>query len=214
MKVFRIEKSISIAAVVVILICVTVWAANIILISQSSHSSDIPTYNQIPSAEILQRDIGILANIKNSYSNGYTFKSGHIAENINVFDNNETQSYKGLACVYEKDSQELCVFIEPLLVVKEKIADQSSINYNNCDLVYYSYQNKIVPSDYIMTEQDKKDEESGKYVFSYGSDEVSIFYVQIVVWTNNGINFEIIDNAKAVSKDEIIQMARETIDYQ
>ena len=31
---------------------------------------------------------------------------------------------------------------------------------------------KFVPPDYEMTEQDKEDEASGKYIFSYGTDEV------------------------------------------
>ena len=60
--------------------------------------------------------------------------------------------------------------------------------YNGIDLYFSSDAYKFVPEDYEMTEQDKQDEASGKYVFSCGSkkEEVAQFKYD---WTEDGIYY-------------------------
>ena len=212
-KIHRIKKAVLIAAIIVVLSNVTALAANFVAVSRSSHSS-VPTYKKTPATEVLERDIGIPVNIKNSFDNGYTFKRAYITENEDVFDNNEKNEYSGLVCKYVKDGEELSVSVEPQTFETERTDALDSLIYKDCELIYYSYQNKIVPPDYKMSEQDKEDEKAGKYVFSWGSDEVTIADVQIVTWAYNGVNFGITDISSAVSKDEIMEMAKELIDWQ
>ena len=60
-------------------------------------------------------------------------------------------------------------------------------NVDGVDVYYHSYTNKLVPPDYKMTDEDKKAEENGELVFSYGSSEVEIKEVQSVSWKKDGM---------------------------
>ena len=57
-----------------------------------------------------------------------------------------------------------------------------------------------------------KDEESGKYVFSYGSDRVEISQVQGVEWEQDGIYYNITEIDSPLDKQGLINMAKEVID--
>ena len=70
----------------------------------------------------------------------------------------------------------------------------------------------VSPADYQQTEQDMKDEESGKYVFSYGADEVEISQVQGVEWEQDGIYYNITAIDSPLDKQGLINMAKEVID--
>ena len=79
---------------------------------------------------------------------------------------------------------------------------------------YISYQNKIVPSDYKLTAEDEADKRSGRYVFSYGSDEVEIIDVQLIEFAYQGLNYSMCTFNNSLTRDALVQMAREFIDYQ
>ena len=76
-KHLKISKIAAVAAAVMIL-SLSVWAANVLITSRGAQSSNIPSYNSVPTAETLQDDIGISSKILNNFSNGYTFDSGYI----------------------------------------------------------------------------------------------------------------------------------------
>ena len=85
-------------------------------------------------------------------------------------------------------------------------------DYNGIAIAYISYVNKVVPADYQQTEQDMKDEESGKYVFSYGAEKVEISQVQGVEWEQDGIYYNITAINSPLDKQGLIDMAKEVID--
>lgn len=68
-KKIKLSKIAAIAAAAIMLLGITAFATTIILSSRSGHSYNIPTYNSVPNAEILQRDIG-LCRIFQRFSNG------------------------------------------------------------------------------------------------------------------------------------------------
>lgn len=84
-------------------------------------------------------------------------------------------------------------------------------NYNGIDLYYVSYANKFVPADYKMTEQDKKDKLSGKYVFSYGSSKEEISQVKDLEWMQDGIYYSFLGIDSDRSQDELVKMAEQVI---
>ena len=86
--------------------------------------------------------------------------------------------------------------------------------YKNSEIRYVSYVNKLVPSDYRPTEQELLDEKKGKYVLSYGADTVRTIKVQILSWKYNGLNYSICALDNDITVDELVEMAKETIDYQ
>ena len=79
------------------------------------------------------------------------------------------------------------------------------------DIYYFSYTNKIVPPDYKMTDEDKKAEENGELVFSYGSSKVEICEVQSVTWRINGIQYQLLQIDGKLSGKELVDMAAEVI---
>lgn len=100
----RALRTAAVAAAAAVILCISAFAANIILTGRSGHSSSIPSYYSAPNPGTLLDDVGFSAVIPDSFSNGYTFKSGHIAENEDYDeDGNLFESYKGLSCVYVKD---------------------------------------------------------------------------------------------------------------
>ncbi len=62
-----------------------------------------------------------------------------------------------------------------------------------------------------MTDDDKKAEENGELVFSYGSSKVEISEVQSVSWRNNGIQYQLLQIDGKLSAKELVDMAAEVI---
>ncbi len=62
-----------------------------------------------------------------------------------------------------------------------------------------------------MTDEDKKAEDSGELVFSYGSSEVEIIEVQSVSWTTDDMHYELMQIDGKLSTDELADMAAEII---
>lgn len=62
-----------------------------------------------------------------------------------------------------------------------------------------------------MTEQDKEDEASGKYVFSYGTDEVEIQTMRQVMWKDGNVMFSLLDSEGTTDMDELVSMAEDVI---
>lgn len=215
MQRIRISKVIALAAAVLALFGISVFAASVIVSSRSGHSSNIPDYYSVPTRQTLRRDIGIQLDVIDTFSNGYRFKSGHIMHNQDTDkDGHILEQYKGLNCIYAHDGDDVYLYVDASVSGNQLDDVETAEVYKDCELKYYAYANKIVPGDYVLTEQDKRDKEEGKYVFSYGSDSIELHEAQGLVWECGRLNysFGVIDNG--ITKDELIQMAKEVIDHQ
>ena len=211
----RTAKAVAFIAAIIMLLGISVFAAAVISGGISGHSSNIPTYYSVPARQKLERDIGIQFNVIDAFSNGYHFKSGHIVHNeLHDMDGNVTEKFKGLECKYQSDSNMISFYAEAPNAYSETDILETSETYKDADLKYVSYLNKIVPGNYELSEQDKKDKESGKYVFSFGSQDIELLEVQEIQWEYNGIAYSLCAIDVSITKDELIQMAKEAIDYQ
>ena len=214
-KTIKFKRVLVIAAAAILMLGITVIAASIILGAREGHISTEPTYYNVPTVSELNKDIGISVKVLEKYTNGYVFKAGHISE-LTDYDteNSIIGKYKGLYCSYENNGDTISLDIDrgifPELGSNEKVVDE----YKNSEIRYVSYINKVVPGDYKLTEQDVIAEKSGKYVLSYGADELKIIKVQILSWTYNGLNYSICALDNDITVDELVEMAKETIDYQ
>ena len=85
---------------------------------------------------------------------------------------------------------------------------------NGTNLYYVHYINKLVSDDYELTEQDKKDQISGKVVFSYDDSaaQIEVSQVQSVNWNKDGIQYDLLQIDGKLSAGELADMAREVID--
>ena len=70
MRRVRMSRAAVIAAAVIMLFGITVYAASVIYGGISGHSSNIPTYYSVPTREALGRDIGIELNVVDVFSSG------------------------------------------------------------------------------------------------------------------------------------------------
>ena len=178
-----------------------------------SVTSNIPTYRTIPSNEKINKDLGFTPKLIEKFKNGYVFKSGHISKTEGLDENKEVVGKSKVASFeYKKDNNRLTLFMEGKMLGESDKNEELVENYNGVDLYYYSYTNKIVPADYKMTEQDKLDEKSGKFVFSYGSSKTEIYKQTFVNWKDGDVYYSFLATDSDLTKDDLVKMAKEIID--
>lgn len=182
------------------------------LFSIVGSTSKIPTYNTIPKVEQINKDFGFNPKLVDKFDNGYIFKNGYTVNNEG-FDEQENSlgKTKSLHFDYTKGNDKLSLYMEDKMLGERSKEEAVVDTYNNIDLYYHSYANKLVPEDYKMTEQDKKDEASGKYVFSFGSEDIEISEVQSLNWEQNGVYYSFLVTDSDLSQDELVKMAHQVI---
>ena len=168
-------------------------------------------YDALPSEEQYIADVGYAPILIESFENGYTYKTGHVMNN-EVYDNagEQTDTFKSAIFSYEKNGDEL-IFSQDK--AQSGISPQGSIvaDVDGCKIYYHSYKNMVVPEGYELSEEEKSAENSGKLIFSYGSEEVSEYTVQSVQWSENGVQFMLMQMNGKLSADELVAMAKEAI---
>ena len=208
----RSKKKISvIAAVVVLALGTTVFAASGIISKWYSSSSSDPEYKSLPTAQQVKKDIGYDAVLIGEFENGYAFKDGSIVNNnLADEDGNSVEKFKSVSFDYEKNGDTV-IFSQDKFNSKIDMDGNVIKTVDGTDIYYYSYTNKIVPADYKMTDEDKKAETDGELVFSSGSSDVRISEVQSVTWVKDNIQYQLMQMDGALSRDELVEMAEEVI---
>jgi len=214
-KTGSIKKKIIITLAATLVIGTSVFAAGKIsgkIYSITSCSSSIPTYTTIPTVEQLKKDFKFNPKLINKFDNGYAFVNGYTVNNKGLDEEgNSVEKTKSLDFTYKKGNDKLSLYMENGRLGERSKKEIVIATYNGLDLYYNSYANKLVPADYKLTEQDKQDKLSGKYVFSYGSDKVEISQVQSLNWMQDGINYSFLGINSNISKDELVKMAQQVI---
>lgn len=189
----------------------------------SGSSTSFPNYTEIPAAEKLQKDIGITPKIVSEFSNGYKFDGAVKVNNkiqnsvdgeisVSIDEEGKEEEYKSLSIRYTNGDNKINISTDP--AEYDIDADMTETeNYNGISIMYNSFNNKFVPADYQKTKQDIKDEEDGKYVFSYGTDGIEIHNVQGVTWVQDGIKYHINAMDSPLGQDDLTAMAKEIIDF-
>ncbi len=178
-----------------------------------SDSSNIPTYTSLPTIQQVKDDFGFNPKLMEIFNNGYIFDNGYTVNNEALDEKgNSLGKSKSLEFSYEKDNDKVMLGMENKMLGEKSEKEVLVDNYKDIELNYTSYANKCVPPDYKMTAQDKKDEASGKYVFSYGSSKIEIYQFQHLNWEQDGIYYYLMARDSDLSKDELVKMAHEVID--
>lgn len=191
----------------------------------SGSSTAFPNYREIPTAEKLEKDIGITPKIVEEFSNGYEFNGAVKVRNavedlvdgntrvVVTDENGKEQKFKSLSIRYKNGDDRIDLNADPAEYCLYMDREETE-NYNGISLSYNAYTNKLVPGNYVQTEQDIKDEEEGKYVFSYGSEDIEIYEVQGLSWVQDGIYYHICAIDSPLGQDDLIAMAKEVIDFE
>ena len=205
------KKILLAAAVATLALGTTAFAAGGIISNWYGSSSSIPDYKSLPTEEQVVKDVGHEAVLINEFGNGYTFKDGNIVNNdLADEDGNSVEKFKSLSFEYEKDGDRV-IFSQDKFDSEMGMYGDVIKTVGDTDLYYFSYTNKFVPADYEMTDEDKKAEESGELVFSYGSDKVKVSEVQSVTWVKDGVQYQLMQIDGKLSPDDLAEMAEEVL---
>lgn len=212
MKKKSIKRSMIFVTAIVMALGLTAFASGKIG-SIVSSSSSIPDYKKMPTQEEVTKEFGFSPKLVEAFENGYAFSGGSIVKG-NMVDNdgNSMGKFKSLDIEYEKSGDAISLSMEQVVDSEWYTQVGTPTDYNGVSLYYGSYENKSVPGDYELTEQDKQDEASGKYVFSYGSDEIELVKVQSVTWQQDGIGYCLLGMDTNLNQAELTKMAQEIVD--
>lgn len=208
----KLKKKAVLAAVAAALILgITAIAASGIVSTWIGVSSSMPDYKTLPTAERVKKDIGYDAVLIDGFANGYTFADGSIVKNVLKDENGKnTEKFKSVSFRYEKDGDRV-FFSQNKHNAATKQEGEIVATAGDTDIYYYSYTNKIVPPDYKMTDEDKKAEQSGELVFSYGASTIEISKVQSVTWKKDDAEYCLMQIDGKLSADGLTAMAKEII---
>ena len=196
-----------IAAAAVLVLGITVFAANGIISNWYSSSSSEPDYKTLPTIEQAVKDVGYAPVLIESFDNGYIFDSGKIVKNVLTdADNNSVEKFKSFSCQYTKDGDAVILSQEKYNSEMQNSGTLIS-SENGTDIYFMGYTNKVVPASYEMTEDDKKAEQNGELIFSYGSDKVSIIEVRGISWVMNDMHLSLMQMDGKLSADDLVWMA-------
>lgn len=203
------KKVVSLIAAAAVLACLgTAFAAGGLGGWYSSATTEFESvYDSAPIAE----ELGFAPVLIDVFENGYSYSSGRAADNtITEDDGKVKEEFKSAFFIYEKDGDQVWFSQDRSDSINVEKGELVS-TVDGVDIYYYSYNNKIVPADYEMTDEDIAAEESGELIFSWGSDDVREAVVQSVQWRVGDIAFTLVQMDGALSADELTAMAEEAI---
>lgn len=146
------------------------------------------------------------------FSNGYKFEVGYPSVGkATDADGNTIKEYTSFAVEYKNGDSEIVFFTEPNADVVDMPTDCETVDVDGTTVYTMEDKYKFVPPDYEMTEQDKEDEASGKYIFSYGTEEVEIQNVKQVMWKEGSVICTILEQTGTLDMDELVSMAEEVM---
>ena len=146
------------------------------------------------------------------FSNGYKFEVGYPSVGkATDADGNTIKEYTSFAVEYKNGDSEIVFFTEPNADVVDMPTDCETVDVDGTTVYTMEDTYKFVPPDYEMTEQDKEDEASGKYIFSYGTDEVEIQNVKQVMLKEGSVICTILEQTGTLDMDELVSMAEEVM---
>lgn len=145
---------------------------------------------------------------------GHNFKSAQPVDTSDIDEaGNKTNNHKEISFYYESDKGILSLNTSPIVRdgdYKEGSYDEI-IDYSDTKLYYHSFHYKSVPPEYIPSEEDKKQEKSGKLMIGYGSDKVETKKSQSIIWNEKGITYHLMDMGAEINKNNFIAMAKQVI---
>ncbi|WP_026510912.1 hypothetical protein [Butyrivibrio sp. LC3010] len=162
----------------------------------------------------LEEEAGIDVKALDAYESGYTFRSMSINNITSYDDNNEATKYKGISISYEKEglSKPIGLYMESSIYASDGKMDYIECrNIDGVDVYYKLTQYKWVPSDYELTDEDKKRMDEGSLQISVGSQKVSETTVTNLTWTLDGVYYDIVYTEGAIPSDELYEIAEEII---
>ncbi len=208
------KKFALIAVAATFILGITVFASSGIITSIVGSSSAKPDYTSLPTSQQLIDDIGYSSDLIETFENGYVFHDGSVVQNALKDDSNNTvEKFKSLTLRYEKGENTVNFSIEKF---NSEMPESDNPIAKNGDINIYarSFVHKIVPENYVKTDEELAAESKGEIVFAYdGENHVVESNFISVSWEKDGIRYNLMQNDGDLSVDELIEMANEIIEY-
>lgn len=215
MKIKKRTRYIFLAAALICLLSITVYAAELLNIQsyQSGSSKIFKKYSEINKA-LAQAELQAV--IPETFANGYRFQSAKV-QDVDAMDENGEQvlTFKELI-VYYKDEQGQMLALRLREDLEELPKDErtpaSEKTVGGVELSFYQDIYRFVPEDYqLSAEEQEWADQPGHYV-SYGADEVQEKIASFLLWTENDINYSLMNLGwEAFEADTLFMMAEEMI---
>ncbi|KAF5060385.1 hypothetical protein [Anaerotignum sp.] len=212
MKLFSVKKTrgILVACMLLAFTSITCFAAA--KIASYTTQSTNGTFAEYPSENEVKKEAGFVPKYVDELAGGYTFYNGGVGEsNAQAEDGSAVVTLKTANFSYKNGDSTVNLLVDNGIMPGTDENGEIVKISDNVEGRYFSDMYKIVPPDYVMTEQDKADSESGKYVFSYGSEEVEVLHMQQICWEDNGMSYALINSDDAVDKAALVKMAGEIV---
>lgn len=151
--------------------------------------------------------------IPESLSNDLNFLNGHISKVRGVGDDNiEVMEYPQAYASYGKNKQvTLTCHVHQEALAEENDQAAKKEVYHNVTMTVSSQSYLFLPPDKEPSQEDKKLEEEGKLMISYGSSEEERKVYQMVSWSENGIDY-LLFTFDEFGLEPLTGMARDIID--
>lgn len=208
-------RYIFLAAALICLLSITAYAAGLLNIQsyQSGSSNIFDKYSEINKA---LAQAGLQADIPERFANGFRFQSAKV-QDVDAMDENGEQvlTFKELIAYYKDEQGQmlaLCLRGNLEELPKDERTPASGKTVGGVELSFYRDIYRFVPEDYQLSEEEKEwADQPGHYV-SYGADEVQEQIATFLLWTENGINYSIMNLGwDAFEADILFMMAEEMI---
>lgn len=202
-------------AALICLLSVTVYAAELLNI-HSYYSGSSKIYQKYSQLSQAYARVGFRAAIPEAFANGFCFHRAEV-QDVNAMDENGEQvlTFKELI-VYYKDEQGQMLALRLREDLEELPKDErtpaSTKTVGAVELSFYQDIYRFVPEDYQLSEEETKwADQPGHYV-SYGADEVQEKIATFLLWTENGINYSLMNLGRDdFEADTLFMMAEEMI---
>lgn len=204
------------AAALICLLSITAYAAELLNIRTYRTGGDSKIYQEYSELNQAYARVGFHAAIPEVFANGFRFQSAAV-QNVDAMDENGKRvlTLKELNVYYKNEQGQMLALnlhrnLEEL--PKDERTPASGKTVDGVELEFYQDIYRFVPEDYQLSEEEKAwADQPGHYV-SYGADEVREEIATFLLWTENGINYSIMNlGFDAFDADTLFMMAEEMI---
>lgn len=208
------KKFIVIAAAAVFVLSIgAVTASRLVNVTSiEGHSTALSLYSEPPTEEQLINDIGYTCDTISAFSNGYAYNSGRPSSNALKDGSDTVEEYKGLDLTYTNGENKIYLNVD---AHETYLPETGNLHSENGGVQIYAthFINKIIPEDYVKSEEELAAVERGELNFAYdGGNTVEEYSINHVNWTKDGINYSLMQMNGELTVDEIVEMANELID--
>lgn len=217
-KKMGVRKTVIIAAACVMIFGITAAATGVVTNVVSHNRPDTRT-SDLADLEKMEDKTGLDLTAVESFSNGYKFDYMEVEESTTQDDDfNDVDSYSGVCMEYKKDgAADLSIYADPAEFAGfdnyEDYLDHRT--YKGVE-IYYSYDEYLsIPTsekDTLTDEELERDVNDPHFFISDGSDKRETNFISHVLFTIDGVSYDILAIDTDMTSAEMMDMAQEIID--